>query len=546
MERDAAARALAASEIRYRRLYHDTPVMLHSIGPDGRLVNVSDYWLREMGYSREEVIGRRSIEFLTEASRAYAVDVVLPEFYATGECWDIEYQFARRDGSVMDVMLSAVAERDADGAILQSRAVLIDVTARKQAESERQQIEIKLQQAKKLESLGLLAGGIAHDFNNLLTGILGSANLARQQRGEQALIQHLEQIEQSAERAADLCRQMLAYAGQGRFQVLPHDLSTTIQEALQQVHASLGKRITLELALARNLPAVEGDATQIRQVVTNLVLNASEAIADRAGTIHVRTGAMFATREHLASSHLSPDLPAGTYVFLEVVDTGPGMTPDVQSRIFDPFFTTKFTGRGLGLSAVLGIVRSHGGAIWVDTKPGHGTTVRVLLPAVQGQTVRESGSRAPAQSPSQPTATPAPAGGERQALIIDDEPSVRAVTKRMLEACGFAVHMARDGEEGLARFRELRRDLSIILLDLTMPGMGGDEVFTEIRKLDADMPIVLMTGFTEQEATSRIRGGANLTGLLQKPFRIESVRRLLEQVSGPAPSSSAGRNEDIG
>jgi two-component system cell cycle sensor histidine kinase/response regulator CckA len=520
MERDAAARALEASEIRFRTLYNETPVMLHSIDPAGRLVNVSDHWLREMGYRREEVLGRRSVEFLTEESRARAVNQVLPEFFRSGEVWDIEYQVIRKDGSLMDVMVSAIAERDADGAIVKSMAVVIDVTARKRAERERQQFEEKLQQAQKLESLGLLAGGIAHDFNNLLTGVLGSANLARHQRNEQALAQHLEQIEQSAERAADLCRQMLAYAGQGRFQVLPHDLSTTIEETLDQMRPALGKGVLLDLSLARNLPAVEGDTTQIRQVITNLVTNASEAIGNAPGTIHLRTGAMYAEHTYLSSSHLAPDLPSGTYVFLEVSDTGKGMTPDTQSRLFDPFFTTKFTGRGLGLSAVLGILRSHRGAIWVESKPGQGATFRVLLPAVAAE--QRSGVSAPrATAPTWNTAG--------LALVIDDEPSVRAVTKRMLEACGLSVRTARDGDEGLTLYREHQRDVSLVLLDLTMPGINGEEVFAEIRKIDAAVPIVLMTGFTEHDASTRFRG-RNLSGLLQKPFRIEALRDLLQQV----------------
>jgi len=518
MERDAAARALAASESRFRTLYNNTPVMLHSIDTDGRIVSVSDHWLRAMGYTREEVLGRRSTEFLTAASRAHAIDTVLPAFFRTGHTREAEYQFVRKDGGLMDVLLSAVAERDSEGEVAQSMAVLTDITVRKRVEAERQQMELKLQQAQKLESLGLLAGGIAHDFNNLLTGILGSANLARQQKSEQALTLNLEQIEQSAERAADLCRQMLAYAGQGRFQILPLDISTTIQDTLALISASIAKRVTLELSLARNLPAVDGDATQIRQIIMNLIVNASEAIGDEPGVIHVRTGAMFAEHDYLASSHLSPDLPAGTYVFLEVADTGHGMTPETQARIFDPFFSTKFTGRGLGLAAVLGIVRSHRGALWVDSRRGHGTTFRLLLPA----TDQVPSSIAPRLA----TPTWNSAG---LALVIDDEPSVRAVTKRMLEACGLSVRTARDGEEGLALFREYQHDISLVLLDLTMPGINGDEVFDEIRKMDAHVPVVLMTGFSEQEASTRF-GGNSLAGLLQKPFRIEAVRELLQQV----------------
>jgi PAS domain S-box-containing protein len=518
MERDAGARALAASESRFRALYNNTPVMLHSIDTNRRIISVSDYWLRAMGYTREEVLGRRSVEFMTPESAEYAINVVIPEFFRAGEVRDIEYQFVRKDGQVVDVLLSAIAERDIDGNLVDGMAVLNDVTTRKRAEVERQQIEVKLQEAQKLESLGLLAGGIAHDFNNLLTGILGSANLARQHKDEQGLIVNLEQIEQSAERAADLCRQMLAYAGQGRFQILPLDISQTVQETLALVNTSIGKRITLELSLARNLPAVDGDSTQIRQIIMNLVMNASEAIGEESGTIQVRTGAMFAEHDYLASSHLSPDLPAGTYVFLEVGDTGHGMTPDTLARIFDPFFSTKFTGRGLGLAAVLGIVRSHRGALWVTSKPGHGTTFRLLLPGT---------NQVPSTvAPRLATPTWNSAG---LVLVIDDEPSVRAVTKRMLEACGLSVRTARDGEEGLALFREYREDVSLVLLDLTMPGINGEEVFREMRKMDGEVPVVLMTGFSEQEASTRF-GGDGLAGWLQKPFRIEAVRELLQQV----------------
>jgi PAS domain S-box-containing protein len=518
MERDEAARALRTSEVRFRRLYNETPVMLHSIDREGRLISVSDYWLREMGYGREEVLGRRSIDFLTPDSRQHAINTVLPEFFRTGSCKDVDYQFMRRDGTVMDVLLSAILERDAQGAVLMSLAVLTDVTARRRAERERQQIEEKLRQAQQLESLGLLAGGIAHDFNNLLTGILGSANLARQPRSEQALAQHLEQIEQSAERAADLCRQMLAYAGQGRFQVLPQDLSTTVTDTLDQM-PPLRPGLTLDLALARNLPPVEGDATQIRQMIVNLVTNAAEAIGEGPGTIQVRTGVMFAERAYLASSHLSPELPSGAYVLLAVSDTGAGIAPETRSRLFDPFFTTKFTGRGLGLSAVLGIVRSHRGAIWVESRPGQGATFRVLLPAVQ--------THAPVAAPSVPAALPAASAA--LVLVIDDEPAVRAVTKRMLEACGVSVRTAQDGEEGVRLYREHQHEISLVLLDLTMPGLNGEDVFNEIRAINATVPIVLMTGFSEHDASARLRT-RNLAALLQKPFRIDVLRDLLQQL----------------
>jgi CheY-like chemotaxis protein len=332
---------------------------------------------------------------------------------------------------------------------------------------------------------------------------------------------YLEQIETAALRAADLCKQMLAYSGKGRFFIQRLDLNNLITETAELLQISVSKKASLSLKLAASLPAVLADATQLRQVVMNLVINASEALGDRAGSIYVATGAVQVDSSFLEETHLSPDLPAGEYVFLDVMDDGVGMSQEVQRRIFDPFFTTKFTGRGLGLAAVLGIVRGHKGALKVYSEEGVGTTFKVLLPATDGPG-DELGRGNPASSNWR---------GEGTVLVIDDEESVRVTTSRMLQALGFSPLQAENGREGLKLFGANRGAIVLTVVDLTMPEMDGEEVFRELRLLDPEARVLLMSGFNEQEATSRF-SGKPLDGFLQKPFRVPALREKLQQILG--------------
>ncbi|MEQ2006185.1 MAG: PAS domain S-box protein, partial [Limisphaerales bacterium] len=283
-------------------------------------------------------------------------------------------------------------ERDWSAAELEALKAAAEVFGaaiqRADAEQERQRMELKLQETQKLESLGVLAGGIAHDFNNLLTSILGNASLARMDLPPRSPVEHsLEQIEKASLRAADLCRQMLAYAGKGRFVVQPFDLTQLVQDTAHLLQVSVSKKAVLKFDLDAGLPPVLADASQLRQIVMNLVINASEAIGDRSGVIALSTGLVRADRRYLADTHLAGNLPEGDYVFLEVSDTGCGMTPELRARIFEPFFTTKFAGRGLGLAAVLGIVRGHRGALRVYSEPGKGSSFKLLLPIAPGAAV---------------------------------------------------------------------------------------------------------------------------------------------------------------
>jgi PAS domain S-box-containing protein len=393
-----------------------------------------------------------------------------------------------------------------------------DVTDRVEAARHRGLLESKLLDAQKLESLGILAGGIAHDFNNLLTGILGNVSLMRLELpAGSGLTEHVDQIESVTVRAADLCRQLLAYSGKGRFVVRPLNVSDLVRQTVPLLQLSIGKNAILRLDLSDSLAPVDADVTQMRQVTMNLVINAAEALGERDGVVGIATGVLHADAEYLRNTFLAPELAEGDYVFVEVSDNGCGMGPATQAKIFDPFFSTKFTGRGLGLSAVLGIVRGHKGAIKVYSELGRGTTIKLLFP------VSEEAARAKVAAAHTPTQR------RGTVLVVDDEEVVRGVASRILSSYGFDVITANDGRECLARFHEEKPRIVAILMDLTMPLMDGVDAFRELRKVDPDVPVLLMSGYNEQDAVMRF-AGKGLAGFVQKPFTVEVLRERLLSV----------------
>ncbi len=431
-----------------------------------------------------------------------------------------EHRIVWPDGSTHWITARGHALRDAAGKPIRMMGAVMDVTAQHAAAEERAEFNRRLQETQKLESLGVLAGGIAHDFNNLLTGILGNASLARMDLPPASPVQtYLEQIELVSQRAAELCMQMLAYSGKGRFVVQRLDLSQLVDDMAQLLSLSVSKNATLKFDCARDLPPILADATQLRQIVMNLVINASDALEERSGVIHLRTGLRPADRTDFDGAHLSPDLPAGDYIFLEVSDDGCGMSEEVRAKIFDPFFTTKFTGRGLGLAAVLGIVRGHRAALKVVSEPGKGSTFTLLLPRAEGS----------AQEFASPAADEKIWRGTGSVLVVDDEETVRRVAGRMLEVMGFAVVLATTGPEALEKFQEPGKTFEAVLLDLTMPGMDGSEVFAGLRRIDPHVCVLLMSGFNEQDAISRF-AGQGLAGFMQKPFKPETLRTKLREI----------------
>jgi nitrogen-specific signal transduction histidine kinase len=401
-------------------------------------------------------------------------------------------------------------------------AVLVDITARKREEEERQAFQAKLQHAQKLESLGVLAGGIAHDFNNLLMAILGNADLALELLSpESPGREYVEKIETTAQRAAGLTNQMLAYSGKGRFLIQSIQLDRLVGEMAHLLETVISKKAELRMKFEPDLPAVEADASQVRQIVMNLITNGSEALGDANGQLTIATGTVEADRAYLSRCYLGDEVSDGTYVFLEVSDTGEGMDEETRKKIFDPFFTTKFTGRGLGLAAVLGIVRGHNGTINVYSEPGLGSSFKVLLPASE----RKVDDR-----PETPARTEGTLEGAT-ILVVEDDAAVLDVTSLMLEKAGFRVLTATNGQEGVDLFRLYKDDIGLVVLDMTMPVMDGEEAFRGMRDIDPGVRVLLSSGYNEQDATNRF-AGKGLAGFIQKPYRsvdlLNRVREILE------------------
>jgi signal transduction histidine kinase/CheY-like chemotaxis protein len=399
-----------------------------------------------------------------------------------------------------------------------------EIAARQEEEEERLRIEGRIQQTQKMESLGILAGGIAHDFNNLLVGILGSAGLVlRDLPPESPVLEKVRDIQKAAMRAADLTNQMLAYSGRGRFIVQAIDLNHLVEEMGHLLDTVISKSSTVKLDLSPDEMMIEADTTQVRQVIMNLITNASDALEGKSGVIRVSTGLVSVDRDYLSTHALGGGVAEGRYVSLAVADTGCGMDQRTVVKIFDPFFTKKIAGRGLGLAAVLGIVRGHEGAIWVESEPDVGTTVRVLLPA---------SGREPQSLVVEPGAVPDDWRGEGKVLVIDDEETVHTVARYTLEDAGFSVVTAEDGRDGVALFRADADGFVAVVLDLTMRHMSGEETFRELRAIRADVRVILMSGYGEQEVGKRF-AGEGLAGFLQKPFRpADLIEALRVAVSG--------------
>ncbi len=508
----------SAVEQRYRGLFENATDLIVTHDLEGRITSLNPAGERLLGWRADEIKGRNIAEILAREERATSGGITAPTTALDGANGVVfQVDLLTREGRHIPVEISSSMETR-DGQPVGRQAICRDLSERRSAEEARTRLDRKLQESQKLESLGILAGGVAHDFNNLLTSILGNASLAQMDAPANSPVQPcLQQIEVAAERAAGLCQQMLAYSGQGRFVVKRAELSALVRENVELLRASVNRKAALHLHLAETMPTTIADITQMRQMLLNLVINAGEALGDSAGSITITTGTVQASHTELATSHLSPDLPEGEYVFIEVADTGSGMSAETRAKIFDPFFTTKFTGRGLGLAAVLGIVRGHRGAIKVATEPGAGSTFRVLLPST---------GAAPLQ-PELPFPPNARSAG--LILVVDDEEPVRKTTRRMLETLGYEVLAAVDGLDAVAQVRQTGARLSAVLLDLTMPRMDGAEAFREMRQLQPDLRVLLMSGFAEQQALARF-AGEGLTGFLQKPFKADRLRDKLADV----------------
>lgn len=462
------------------------------------------------GYTHEEMAGQSTQMFYrTEEEFEAFGEKAYPALLETGE-YQAELEMRHKDGHSLWINFSGKAIAPSDLS-MGSIWVLEDITARKQAEEQAEQLQRQFIHSQKLESLGVLAGGVAHDFNNILAVIMGHASMVELKRHSDPLEvqKHCQTIVGASKRAADLCRQLLAYSGQGQIVIQSINLSELVQSSVTIIEMSISNGIQLQLNLLDDLPRIEADSSQIQQIIMNLITNADEAMDDQSGIISINTGILYATNEYLKQCLLPEDIESGNYVFLEVSDTGCGMDSEALGRIFDPFYTTKFTGRGLGLSALLGIVRSQKGAIKVDSNPGHGSSFRILFPAVDHM-----------QEPTSDGVTKRDQPNDRQLsiLLVDDEDAVREMTTMMLHDLGYKdVLIAENGQEAINIYRGEKDRISLVLLDFTMPQMDGEETYQQLRSINPDVKVIITSGYSQQSIEDRFSHNG-LCGFLQKPY----------------------------
>jgi PAS domain S-box-containing protein len=492
------------SESMFRRIVEMASEGIWMVDPEGATTFVNPRMQELLGCEEKDFIGRRWYEFIHPDDRERGLKGFAQR--KQGDRAPREFRMVRADGSPVWLDFTGTTIRDAAGALTGVLAMCTDITERKLAQEQ-------VQQTQKLESLGVLAGGIAHDFNNLLVGILGNASLAADLvEGSSPAQAMLADLTAAAERAAKLTRQLLAYAGRDQRRIGAVSLDTVVSELIPLLHASIPRTVNLQLRLEGGLPLVEGDEGQIQQIVMNLVINAAESIAEgKPGLVSVSTE----QRQPSVSEQQRAVIPMaagdGKYVVLTVADSGCGMDSATQARIFDPFFTTKFAGRGLGLSAVLGIIKAHGGTLILETAPGKGTTFRVFF-------------RASVRKPTVPVVVEkAPETSTGTILVVDDEATVRNLARRTLEFSGYDVIAVNDGAQAIEAVMR-HPEIEAVLLDLAMPNMTGDQAAPEIRKARPGIRILLSSGYAEQEARERFRD-VRLDGFLQKPYTARALVR---------------------
>jgi PAS domain S-box-containing protein len=524
-ERRKAEDALRESEDLLAQIIELSPISMAIVCMDGTIERINHRAIQTFGYFLDDVpdVARWRVQAYPDKTyRAEVIaewkDLVRDAITNKHEIERREYRITCKDGTLKTALIFGIPVSD------KIFVILDDITERKKAEEDRLNLERQLLHSQKLESLGVLSGGIAHDFNNLLQALLGNLELALMRLpADAASRKNIDNAVNAAKNAAKLTNMMLAYSGKGLFVVKPLNLTDLVEENATMLGAAIPKSITLERHLDPNLPTVMADAGQLQQVVMNLITNAAEAIGDQIGKIGLSSGVKEFNQATLNSSRLEEKLPSGRYVWMKISDNGCGMDEVTLQKLFDPFFTTKFTGRGLGMSAVLGIIRAHKGAFLVESKPGGGTTVNVLLP------ISDHTKRAPENSADSAGSAKTTDHARGVILVVDDEDMIRGVCVSMLVELGFDVLSSASGEEALRLFREQGDRISMVLLDQVMPEMDGVTVFRELRRIRPGIKILLASGYSEQEVTERFNG-LGLDGFIPKPFNFKQLTEELQRV----------------
>ena len=520
-ERKSAEAALRESEERFRKVFEEGPLGVALVGKDYHFVKVNNALCRMVGYSEAELL-QKSFGDITHPNDVQA-DVELAErlFRCEIPSFKLRKRYVKKNGEIIWIDLTASVIRDKEGEPVRL-AMIEDVTEVKRAQEE-------ALARQKLESLGVLAGGIAHDFNNLLGGILASTELALTECAEgSAMEEELQRIKTTAVRGSEIVRELMIYGGEESPTFELVDISTLVNEMLQLLKVSISKHTILKIELGQDLPPIQANPAQIRQVMMNLLTNASEAIGDRSGEIRVTSGKVKVGPGSPAPGGVN--LAEGDYLRLEVSDTGRGMTPEVQARIFDPFFSTKRAGRGLGLAAVQGVIRSHGGTINVKSAPGQGSRFEILLRCCDQATqeTRDITVTPPAKEPGTIAGT---------VLVVEDEEILRLAVSKMLRKSGFSVIEAGDGTTGLNLFRASERKIDVVLLDMTLPGMSGRELLEELRRIQPGVKVILATAFSQASALSSI-DEQHLWGFVRKPYRLSELTHLLRMACLDEPKKT--------
>lgn len=516
-----AETALRESERKLSTLMSNLPGIAYRCRNDKNwtMEFISDGCRELTGYDPEDFIDNKTLSFnnLIHPDHRERLWKKWQEAMTMGKYAQDEYPVILPTGEEKWFWEKGCAVYSDAGEVIALEGFIADHTDLKKAESERIEFERKLLQTQKLESLGVLAGGIAHDFNNILMAVLGHADLALSELPPMSPArENISEIEKASRRAADLCRQMLAYSGKGKFIIEHIIVKDLVREMVHLLKTSISKKAMIDLNLAENAPPIKGDATQIRQVLMNLVINASEAIGDNEGIIKISTGFMECHPDHMGEVCTSNSIESGHYVWIEVSDTGCGMDEETATRMFEPFFTTKFTGRGLGMSAVMGIVQGHNGALKFMSEPGKGTTFRILFPAADDYVKKEA-----SEESIQPLK---PEGGK--ILLVDDEEGIRTLGRAMLIRLGFEVITASDGREAVERFSSEKTTIKVVILDLTMPRMNGYETLMELLRIDPEVKIIISSGYSEHEVVPQFSSKA-IAGFIQKPYKLNTLKDCL-------------------
>jgi len=521
---------LQESEQRYRLLAENVTDVIWILDLKTlKLKYVSPSVEKALGYTPDELTRLSMDRYLTPESFKRAADALgkTMDRAATGEidaksyAMTLELDEYHKNGTILPIEITAGFIVDENGQPDAVLGISRDLSERKRSEKIRSAVEDKLQQAKKMESLGTMAGSIAHNFNNLLMVVLGNLELAMEDLPEaSAAARNIQRAAHASQRAADLSSMMLTYVGQLKKESIPVDLSQMVNTVLKNLDESKMANVTLDMDLADPMPLVAADADQMRQMITGFVTNAIEALGNEKGRVRISTGSMHCDRNYLSTTYLKGELSEGIYAYIEVADTGQGMDAETLGKVFDPFFSTKFTGRGLGMAAVMGIIRSHNGAVKVSSVKNEGSVFTALFP-IQGISLR------PATADKRENKTVAE---ERTVLLVDDEEMVMDIGSQFLKRLGYSVRMASDGRQALDIYQRESDRIDCLLLDFTMPGMDGLETMQQIRKIRPDAKIIITSGYTRQQIEDQFTGIGPPDAFIQKPFEMKALQEKLCEV----------------